>query len=605
MTPSRRIAALLLLALALAPAVNAQRTIPWWAADASGAAQGVQTLQALYSSTGQPAVGLSNGSGRILGSGYLFIRIVPSGAPTIVGQAAVDFGSVIVGSNVARSYTVQNGGAAPLVISGMTIAPAVFSIQSGGGPQTIPAGGSVTMQLLFAPAAAGAASGQLVITSNASNAPTFTVTLAGTGTASAPVIALSATTLDFGAVATGSSSVRSVTVSNTGNAPLAISGQSVAGTDAALYTITHNASTPIAAGNSDYIELRFAPTSAGVKTATLTITSNDPNHASVTVFLSGSGTTTTQPHIALSATTIDFGTASVGGTVQRDLVISNTGTATLTISGQNVSGAMFSLTQPAGGAIAPAGTSTARLTFAPTAAGTYTGAFDIASNDPAAPTVTVQLRGTCGTVTGPRIAFSSSVLDFGNVAVMSPKELDLTVRNIGTSDLIISGQSIAGTNALDFSIAQAAGSPIAPTGSSIVRVRHLPLSAGSKMALLRIASNDPGSPTSEVVLISTATGVDRLPAAPDGIRLHQNYPNPFNPSTTIEYETDEAGAVRLAVFDATGRTVAVLDNEARTAGSYRVTWDATAVASGVYTAELRVTTARGAVVERIVMLCAK
>jgi hypothetical protein len=136
-------------------------------------------------------------------------------------------------------------------------------------------------------------------------------------------------------------------------------------------------------------------------------------------------------------------------------------------------------------------------------------------------------------------------------------------------------------------------------------VRHLPLSAGPKMALLRVVSNDPGSPTSEVVLISTATGAERLPQAPDGIRLHQNYPNPFNPSTTIEYETDEAGTVELAVFDATGRKLAVLENEYRTPGSYRVLYNASALASGVYTAELRVTTARGLAVSRIVMLCAK
>ncbi len=100
---------------------------------------------------------------------------------------------------------------------------------------------------------------------------------------------------------------------------------------------------------------------------------------------------------------------------------------------------------------------------------------------------------------------------------------------------------------------------------------------------------------------------------PEAIRLDQNYPNPFNPTTTIGYTVGgtrnhqpppdinggggRAGAsglagesgfreVRLAVYDLLGREVAVLVNERQAAGTYRVVFDASNMASGVYTYRL-------------------
>ena len=64
--------------------------------------------------------------------------------------------------------------------------------------------------------------------------------------------------------------------------------------------------------------------------------------------------------------------------------------------------------------------------------------------------------------------------------------------------------------------------------------------------------------------------------------LEQNYPNPFNPSTTISYTLPADVAVRLAVYDALGREVAVLVNGLQTAGTHSVIFDAGALPSGQY-----------------------
>jgi photosystem II stability/assembly factor-like uncharacterized protein len=60
------------------------------------------------------------------------------------------------------------------------------------------------------------------------------------------------------------------------------------------------------------------------------------------------------------------------------------------------------------------------------------------------------------------------------------------------------------------------------------------------------------------------------------------FPNPFGTSATLQFTLPEAGSVRLTVYDALGRTVAVLVDEAREAGTHAVAFDASALPAGVY-----------------------
>jgi|GEM_PF-2309413 len=79
------------------------------------------------------------------------------------------------------------------------------------------------------------------------------------------------------------------------------------------------------------------------------------------------------------------------------------------------------------------------------------------------------------------------------------------------------------------------------------------------------------------------TGVEPQDASRlQSFELKQNYPNPFNPSTQIEFTLQKSGAVYLDVIDAIGRTVAVLINDSRSAGQYRVSFDGSGIASGIY-----------------------
>ena len=71
-----------------------------------------------------------------------------------------------------------------------------------------------------------------------------------------------------------------------------------------------------------------------------------------------------------------------------------------------------------------------------------------------------------------------------------------------------------------------------------------------------------------------------------GYQLKQNYPNPFNPVTTIQYDLPESTEITLKVFDLTGRTVAVLENGVRSAGTHTVSFEALDIASGLYIYQL-------------------
>ncbi len=75
---------------------------------------------------------------------------------------------------------------------------------------------------------------------------------------------------------------------------------------------------------------------------------------------------------------------------------------------------------------------------------------------------------------------------------------------------------------------------------------------------------------------------------PSVYALRQNYPNPFNPSTIITYDLPEASVVSLKVVNMLGQEVAALVvNEEETAGTHRVRFDGSGLASGVYFYQLR------------------
>ncbi len=66
-----------------------------------------------------------------------------------------------------------------------------------------------------------------------------------------------------------------------------------------------------------------------------------------------------------------------------------------------------------------------------------------------------------------------------------------------------------------------------------------------------------------------------------------NHPNPFNPTTTINYQLPKDGMVTIKVYDIIGKEAATLVNEQKSAGYYKVDFDASRLTSGVYIATIQ------------------
>jgi hypothetical protein len=99
-----------------------------------------------------------------------------------VTPSTLDFGSVVIGQVKDLSFTVRSIGSAPLTLTALTIDNPRFTLVSPPAtPITVNSGASASLVVRFAPSAAGAQMGKLIITSNAASQPALTVPLAGTG----------------------------------------------------------------------------------------------------------------------------------------------------------------------------------------------------------------------------------------------------------------------------------------------------------------------------------------------------------------------------------------------------------------------------------------
>jgi photosystem II stability/assembly factor-like uncharacterized protein len=76
-------------------------------------------------------------------------------------------------------------------------------------------------------------------------------------------------------------------------------------------------------------------------------------------------------------------------------------------------------------------------------------------------------------------------------------------------------------------------------------------------------------------------------SSPIGYSLEQNYPNPFNPNTLIKFSISNEVQVSLSVFNILGEKVKELKNEIMKPGYYEVEFNASSLASGVYSYRIK------------------
>jgi arabinan endo-1,5-alpha-L-arabinosidase len=85
-----------------------------------------------------------------------------------------------------------------------------------------------------------------------------------------------------------------------------------------------------------------------------------------------------------------------------------------------------------------------------------------------------------------------------------------------------------------------------------------------------------------VVENTTSVGEEKRSSTPAAFALYQNYPNPFNPLTNIGFRIAKSGFVTLKVYDVLGREVSILVEEYKSAGEYKIEFNASSLPSGIY-----------------------
>jgi mono/diheme cytochrome c family protein len=185
-----------------------------------------------------------------------------------VSPASVDFGSVAVGAIEVRAITLQNTGAADLVVSSIGTSGPPFSVSAPGCATLAPAQ-SCTVNVRFAPGATGSVTGTLSVLHNAAGSPS-TVALGGRGAQG--VASIEPASLDFGAVWLGTvTAPLTARVVNRGDAPLTLGTIAASSTAFEIAGGDCHAGLQLAPEASCTVRVRYRAPIAGSPTATLTV----------------------------------------------------------------------------------------------------------------------------------------------------------------------------------------------------------------------------------------------------------------------------------------------------------------------------------------------
>ena len=201
-------------------------------------------------------------------------------------QTGIDFGEIPVGYDASRTIAglIKNIGTAPMTVSVLTATPSEFSISNAPAlPLTLNPGESQTITIKATPTTKGNLAGNLNIRTNAPASPSANVAL----TAAYVLRYDHAASEDFGTVMTDTPAERCVRLTNTSALDIAIEQVTFSGMDAGLFTTVTTLPLQIAAGQSGELCVKFAPATAGNKSATLNIRSS--NGGNSTLSLSGKG----------------------------------------------------------------------------------------------------------------------------------------------------------------------------------------------------------------------------------------------------------------------------------------------------------------------------
>ena len=476
----------------------------------------------------------------------------------------VNFGNVRLGNAPERDVTLTNPEVLAVTIDSCAVdAPAGdFSVTDC--PVSVPAGGTATATVRFAPDVRGADSVTLRITYGGGTLAE-TVTVNGRGVAPDMVVTVlpdpGGSPIDFGESLAGTPSITSYTfrIENQGDAPLDAE-LAEGGADRADWTYAPPATTfTLPAGDTRDVEATFTPSGAGARSASVTFTdldglSTDPIAAFA---LTGTGHA---PALEVDVPALAFGSQSVGSqSAPQTATVSNGGDADLTVTAVSVPGPLGSHWQVTGFAgpttLGPGESLALHVVFAPGASGALDADLLIETDSPVAPDTARVALGGSG-IGASDITLSPTALTFGSIDVQSgaaPRRT-LTIGNTGNLPLEISAlylEDLDGTgyDGDEYALSTAAPLTVAPDGQVTVDIDYTPVvESPGDYAVLVLETDSPGAPIVEITL--SGRGLDRhIAVSEPEVRFPDTYRNPIAP-TSLPLRIDNTGESPLRIEDA-------------------------------------------------------
>jgi hypothetical protein len=316
-------------------------------------------------------------------------------------------------------------------------------------------------------------------------------------------------TFSFGSTQTGTPLDADFHLINLGNQPLTLS-LSLSG---AAYSVLTAPPSSLAKGADATFRLRFISPSAGTFTGQLTLTSNDPDDNPYTVNLTGSATAVPAPQIKVTdngnagavvtkGSTINLGTLLPNSALNRTFTVTNTGTATLSITNPTsfLSGAGFSIYSSAPNSLSAGSNGIFTLRFQAASAGSYSGTVSLSSNDPDDNPFTFNLQATAASAvarirlvdqtTGQTVVPGSTTISFGSPAPNTLVTHAFRIYNDGTAPLALSnpGSFVSGSG---FTLSSPPPASIAAGGSAPFFINFQAGTAGSYSGTAALSHNDP------------------------------------------------------------------------------------------------------------------
>jgi hypothetical protein len=354
--------------------------------------------------------------------------------------------------------------------------------------------------------------------------------------------------LDFGnQLIKTPSAPQTVKLSNTSNASLTGVSVSINGPNGNDFSQTNNCPAILAAKSSCTATVTFTPNNTGSRDATLYFYDSDATSPQQ-VTLSGTGT---QPAASLSPGSLNFGDQVVGiVSPAQALTLTNSGTATLTITSIAVTGANsgdFAETNSCGSNVLVGGSCQIVVTFDPARIGSLSAKITVTDN--AAPTV--QTATLSGTGIQSKVQLVPGSLHFGNqVWEASSAAQTVTLTNVGTATLNITSIAVTGTSPGDFAESNNCGNSLAIDASCSINVTFTPTALGTRSASITLTDDAPNSPQTVNLNGTGTTSVSFTPKTLNfGNHKVGESSNPINVTVT---NLGTAQTLSIASIDITG-----------------------------------------------------